>query len=441
MSATPPRVLLRSSADTLDVAHAMQSDLGHDFDVVVWCEGTDDYSIFERLSDFDAAIAVLSSTDLDDRVRRNRPLRPNVMFELGLFVGRFGAERTFVISTRDARGIKPLDAIDDVTRIVFDRSRPNPLESFLQSTCGQIRHSLSDLVFQQSERSALRTIVQPSPPTVIESTPRRVFLSYAAHDRKLAEQLTDRLAQLTATPWFDRWELKHGEPWRHEFSDRIRSTDIVVFLLSENAVSSRWLGDVSWVSELEERAVTFIPARIDGCHVPSAFASHHLWDLSVDLDHSLSGFARKLKAAPSVDLSSLDWRTFEQLVADLLREQGFSVSRSKADRSFEFIATTAARTHGLDQPEKWLVEAKFYSRERVSVASLRKVIGDLATATDASRAMIVTNGRLTSVARRYLADEVKRTKSEIRLIDGTELTELIVRFPALVQRYFKVPRP
>jgi hypothetical protein len=55
-------------------------------------------------------------------------------------------------------------------------------------------------------------------------------------------------------------------------------------------------------------------------------------------------------------------------------------------------------------------------------------------ASDVTMGLIVTNGNITSEARRVLQES--KSGNKLRVIEGAELTNLIVQHPALVERHF-----
>lgn len=99
-----PRVFIGSSSEGLDVAQYVKSYLSTDFDCYLW---TDDVfkhneSVFETLlksaSLFEFGIMVATKDDFT--TSRNTEFdvpRDNVVFEYGLFLGRVGAGRAFVL--------------------------------------------------------------------------------------------------------------------------------------------------------------------------------------------------------------------------------------------------------------------------------------------------------------------------------------------------------
>jgi len=102
-----PALFIGSSSEGLAVAQAIQTQLQHDTEVTVWNEGTFPLGqtalegLVNALDRFDFAVLVLTP---DDTVltRKSEHLAPrdNLLFELGLFMGRLGRSRTFVVCER-----------------------------------------------------------------------------------------------------------------------------------------------------------------------------------------------------------------------------------------------------------------------------------------------------------------------------------------------------
>ena len=99
-----PRVFIGSSSEGLEVAGLVKSFLSPAYDCVVWNEdvfkANDNFleTLLKAASLFDFGIMVFSSDD--ETIVRHKMFdtpRDNVMFEFGLFLGRVGRERAFVI--------------------------------------------------------------------------------------------------------------------------------------------------------------------------------------------------------------------------------------------------------------------------------------------------------------------------------------------------------
>ena len=99
-----PRLFIGSSSEGLDVARAIQAAVYYDAEPIVWSQGVFGLSggtletLVQGSDQFDFAVFVLTPDDLviKRRVRGNAP-RDDVLFELGLFMGKLGRERTFFV--------------------------------------------------------------------------------------------------------------------------------------------------------------------------------------------------------------------------------------------------------------------------------------------------------------------------------------------------------
>ncbi len=99
-----PSLFIGSSTEGLDFARAARACLESDAEVTLWNEGvfalgqTFIEGLTEAVSRFDFALLVLTPDDLvQSRAAESIGPRDNVLFELGLFMGRLGRERTFIL--------------------------------------------------------------------------------------------------------------------------------------------------------------------------------------------------------------------------------------------------------------------------------------------------------------------------------------------------------
>lgn len=124
-----PRVFIGSSGEGRDFAYALQENLESDAEITVW-----DQDIFHPMKSFlDSLLDALSIMDFgvfifspDDslRMRGQETLvaRDNVIFELGLFAGRFGPKRSIFVIPKGINMHIPSDLIG-ITVPTFDANR------------------------------------------------------------------------------------------------------------------------------------------------------------------------------------------------------------------------------------------------------------------------------------------------------------------------------
>lgn len=73
-------------------------------------------------------------------------VRDNVVFELGLFIGRLSRERNFVIVPKDEPELHLLTDLAGLTVLYFDATRPqDELQAALTAVCNQIRTVVENL--------------------------------------------------------------------------------------------------------------------------------------------------------------------------------------------------------------------------------------------------------------------------------------------------------
>ena len=139
-------IFIGSSKEGLDVAQAIELQLQDDGEVTIWKDGVFGLSIgtleslVNELDRFDFGILVLTPDDvIISRDITSQAPRDNVMFEIGLFMGRLGRSRTFVVCS-DCPNLKlPSDLAGvSITRYNAKRLDGN-LRSALSPSCTIIR--------------------------------------------------------------------------------------------------------------------------------------------------------------------------------------------------------------------------------------------------------------------------------------------------------------
>lgn len=272
---------------------------------------------------------------------------------------------------------------------------------------------------------------------------RQVFLSYAFADREVARTMAEKLRQHGLKVWFDEYELKVADSLAEKIRDAISSSDYLIVLLSPNSVKSRWVRkelDSAFARELASRDITLLPVMIADCEVPRFLEQRVLIDIRTDYAIGISKLVQQIGLAPDIDFSRLTPQQFETLVVDLFKSSGFSEVQLEVpvrDRCVDIVAKyTAKDPLGGAREEVWLIEVKFYRKERADLQALHQLVGYLVTLPEQYRGVLVTNSYLTSAARAWLEEARKLGRHDIRIVDGTEMRRLLLNHPDIVNKYF-----
>lgn len=158
MARPRPSVFVGSSSEGLDVARSIQALLDSDCEVKLWNQGVFGLSsgtlesLVLALDEFDFAILVLSPDDMTfSHGEEHQSARDNVLFELGLFMGALGRQRTFVVFDRTARLKLPTD-LAGVTAATYEPHADGNLRAALGASSTEILERVKKLGFRESER-------------------------------------------------------------------------------------------------------------------------------------------------------------------------------------------------------------------------------------------------------------------------------------------------
>jgi hypothetical protein len=147
------RLFIGSSVENLDVAYAIQEALEHDAEVTVWTQGLFDLSkytlqsLMDALDELDFGLFVFSPDDLTKiRDDTKKTVRDNVVFELGLFIGRLGQERNFILVPRgDVELHLPSDLLG-LTPAYYEPDRQDEnLAAAVGPACNRVRKAMAKL--------------------------------------------------------------------------------------------------------------------------------------------------------------------------------------------------------------------------------------------------------------------------------------------------------
>lgn len=150
-----PRIFIGSSVEGLDLAYAIQENLNYDANSTVWTQGIFKLSsnalddLINALGNFDFGIFVFKPDDLVQiRNEKFNIVRDNVIFELGLFIGKLGKQRVFFVTPDETVDFHlPTDLLGVISGKYNKRNDGNLLAA-LGPFCNQIRLEIKDFVYQ-----------------------------------------------------------------------------------------------------------------------------------------------------------------------------------------------------------------------------------------------------------------------------------------------------
>jgi O-acetyl-ADP-ribose deacetylase (regulator of RNase III) len=154
-----PRVFVGSSKEQLALAYAIQKCFNHDADVTVWTQGVFEVSktalesLLAALDRMDYGVFVFAPDDLVTiRGMKMKAARDNVVFELGLFMGRLGRGHGFVIAPEGHDLRVPTDLLA-TTPALYDpnRAKTEP-EPALATAC----HAIREVILRPSAGTVTR---------------------------------------------------------------------------------------------------------------------------------------------------------------------------------------------------------------------------------------------------------------------------------------------
>lgn len=219
--ADPLRVFVASSSEQIKVAKAVAAALeSPQLQARVWDEETFNFSdayiesLEKELDRADFAIVILTGDDPGNVREKDVNLpRDNVIFELGLFMGRLGRERCFFFVAHDSRTRIASD-LSGVKSVEFDHNTQSPGSSDLVSQADKVAQQMLAL----SQRYAPSIRVREDQVALWRFSQR-----FAGHwwermregedDMSALSYITVTVNEVTNTPHMQGWTYgKSGEP-------------------------------------------------------------------------------------------------------------------------------------------------------------------------------------------------------------------------------------
>ena len=125
---------------------------------------------------------------------------------------------------------------------------------------------------------------------------RQIFLSYARADVAFARELRDWLLKQGHTPWMDLFDIPAGARWPTEIDRALKSSDIIIGLMSPAAVASEnVMNEWDWAIANSRRLILLL---IEPCAIPFHYVSRNYIDFMSGEAEAFDELSRALDAVP-----------------------------------------------------------------------------------------------------------------------------------------------
>lgn len=171
-----PKLFIGSSSEALDISHKIKEILEEVASVTIWTENISNLSsnilddLIKASDEFNFGIFVFNPDDIIEiRNNRHNVVRDNVIFELGLFIGKLGKEKVFFLipSNNDSLHL-PTDLLGVNAGIYDDKREDGDLKFALAPFCNQVKERIKsfyyeDLIGFENESKQSRKLAAEKP--------------------------------------------------------------------------------------------------------------------------------------------------------------------------------------------------------------------------------------------------------------------------------------
>lgn len=276
----------------------------------------------------------------------------------------------------------------------------------------------------------------------------RIFISHHNNDISIAHLLADALAARGLQPYLDTYDVAPGEDILAHLLYSVESSDFVLLLTpSDLSQEARWFRrelDKSLRYKIKSRNVSIVPVFLGRRPPFSPFSSTVSFTLDPagpysSAERQIDRIADYLCNLPRVNFERLSPPQFEELIFALLKKLHLlDVTRTHLDDvGFDLEAKSRIRNpFGGYSFITWLIEVKFTRSSRVDLSLLHQLSHYLERRPLEINGVVVTNGQLTSTARDWLEENARSKRTSLTVVDGTQLRELVLKYPDLVELFF-----
>ena len=109
-------------------------------------------------------------------------------------------------------------------------------------------------------------LMPPQRAAALKPAARRIFISHASEDRRLAHDVAGVLRRRRWDAWLDESDIRGGGSWAASIQEALRSSSVVVLLVTANSVAKEWVLDE--IAAARNLRVPIIPAFLEDVRLP-----------------------------------------------------------------------------------------------------------------------------------------------------------------------------
>src|SRR6266496_5086698 len=151
-----PRIFIGTPQESLKVGYAIQDNLSREATITVWSQNIFELSsnslndLLKALDNFDFGIFVFTPEDTTFiRNEKFNTVRDNLIFELGLFMGKLGKGRVFFVHPQNIEDYHlPTDLLGVKPGLYDDKREDDNLQAALAPFCNQVRERIKNFAYE-----------------------------------------------------------------------------------------------------------------------------------------------------------------------------------------------------------------------------------------------------------------------------------------------------
>lgn len=280
-----PKIFIASSVEGIEVAYALQELLEYDAEVTVWNQGVFQLSsntlddLTDILSIIDFGIFAFTPDDtVNMRGDEHQSVRDNIILELGMFIGRLGKKRSFIVSSQTQL---PFHIPTDLLGVTLATYNPNRDDNNLSAALGPASNKI-----RQAIENVQRT-----------------------------QQTTNSGPQETSG---------HRQP----FNELMRSFDSVTLRLEENAITE----GLEQQNLADPEAIEVLIRHLAATQIKLIFneIDYYIWESQVEL-------LKHLNSSPGCSIEEL--RTFYHLAVSRSTNPTEFISKQTFEQYLQFLTS------------------------------------------------------------------------------------------------------